>query len=69
MICIDDYGEKTGELALKASAKFEVQVQRNLLLLTIRHYDNETIDRMTRNKEIILTQKTKETIQVLISTT
>ncbi|HEY5390892.1 MAG TPA: aspartate kinase [Hanamia sp.] len=67
MICVDDDAVKTEELALKASAKFEVQLQRNLLLLTIRHYDIDTIDSMTGNKEIILTQKTKETIQVLIS--
>lgn len=67
MICTDDDALKIEELALKASAKFEVQLQRNLLLLTIRHHDNETISTMTSNKEIILTQKTKETIQVLIS--
>ena len=66
MICIDDIPEKTENIALKASEIFDVQIQKDLLLLTIRHYNNEIIDQLTKNKEIILEQKTRETIQLLM---
>jgi aspartate kinase len=66
MICIDDIPGKTGNIASKASNIFDVQVQKDLTLLTIRHYTNEMIDQLTKNKEVILEQKTKETIQLLM---
>ncbi|MEO7835887.1 MAG: aspartate kinase, partial [Ginsengibacter sp.] len=66
MICIDDIEEKTAELASKASAVFDVQIQKNLTLLTIRHYTPEYIELLSKNYEILLEQKTRETIQILI---
>jgi len=66
MICIDDIPEKTEKMALNASEIFDVQVQKNLLLLTIRHYTPAIIERLSKHREIILEQKTKETIQLLM---
>ncbi len=66
MICIDDIPGKTEKIALAALEIFEVQIQRDLLLLTIRHYTPEIIDQLSKNKEVILEQKTKETIQLLM---
>lgn len=66
MICIDDIPEKTGNIADKASAIFEVQIQKDLTLLTIRHYNAEMIEHLTKYKEVILEQRTKETIQLLM---
>ncbi len=65
MICIDDIPGKTENIALKASDIFDVQIQKNLLLLTIRHYTDEMIGQLSKNKEVILEQKTKETIQIV----
>lgn len=69
MICIDDIPEKTAQFAAKASGIFEVQVQRNLTLLTITHYTPQYISNLIGNKEIVLEQKTKETIRLLIKET
>jgi aspartate kinase len=66
MICIDDIEEKTAELASRASTIFDVQIQKNLTLLTIRHYTPEYIELFSKNNEILLEQKTQETIQILI---
>ena len=66
MICIDDVPEKTEETALKASEIFDVLIQKELELLTVRHYTPQLIAELTKNKEIILEQKTKETIQLLM---
>ncbi|MEO6327991.1 MAG: aspartate kinase [Ginsengibacter sp.] len=64
--CLDDIPDKIEKLALKASLIFEVQVEKNLTLLTIRHYTKELIDKLTKSKVIVLEQKTEDTIQVLM---
>jgi aspartate kinase len=66
LICVDDIPEKTEQIALQASEIFEVQIQRNLTLLTIRHYTPEIIKKLSENKEIVLEQKTPETVQLLL---
>jgi aspartate kinase len=63
---LDDKAEKIEKLALAAEAIFDVQLEKGLTLLTIRHYDPATIERLTKDKEILLEQKTPETIQVLM---
>jgi aspartate kinase len=64
-LCMDERSDKTAELALAASAIFDVQVEKELQLLTIRHYDETLLQTMVQNKEIILMQQTRETVQVL----
>ena len=64
--CLDDQPEKIDQLAAAASEIFDVQLEKNLTLLTIRHYDELTIDALTKGKTILLEQKTTETIQVLM---
>ncbi|HEY1020566.1 MAG TPA: aspartate kinase [Sediminibacterium sp.] len=64
-LCMDYRAEKIEHLAAAASSLFDVQVEKELTLLTIRHYTTETFERLTSGKEIVLTQRTKETVQVL----
>ncbi|HXS57631.1 MAG TPA: aspartate kinase [Hanamia sp.] len=66
MICVDDIPEKIEEIALQASNVFDVQIQKNLTLLTIRHHTPAFIERLSINKEIVLEQKTTETIQMIM---
>lgn len=65
-ICVDDKSDKLGRLAEEASALFEVQVEKDLTLLTIRHYSEDLLNHFLENKKSILTQKTKDTVQVLL---
>ncbi len=66
MLCIDDIPGQTEKISLAASEIFEVQVQKGLTLLTIRHYTQEIIDRLSKNAQIILEQKTRETVQLIL---
>lgn len=66
LCCCDDHVEKIDKLASDASMIFDVELERNLTLLTIRHYNAETIEALTKGKEIVLEQKTSTTIQLLI---
>ena len=64
-LCIDDDEIKNEKLALEASNIFNVEVQKSLSLITIRHYDEKSISVLLKDKNILLQQKTKETIQAL----
>ena len=66
LCCLDDHAEKIEKLALAASEFFDVVVEKNLTLLTIRHYSNEVIEKLTAGKVQVLSQKTSDTLQVLL---
>jgi aspartate kinase len=67
-ICLDDRSDKIDQLAAAASSIFDVQVEKELNLLTIRHYNEKVLEELTKGKTIVLTQQTKETVQVLFTT-
>ena len=66
LYCFDDHAEKPGELASQASELYDIEMERNLTLLTIRHYDESTLTKLTKGATVILMQKTLETVQVLM---
>jgi aspartate kinase len=66
LCCFDDHAEKIDQLAQAASAIFDVTLERNLTLLTIRHYNEEKISLFTKGKIILLEQKTTDTVQVVM---
>ncbi len=57
---------KLNQLIKNLGKDFHVKYNENLQLLTIRHFDEQTIDRLTSNKTIILTQKTRETARIIL---
>jgi aspartate kinase len=64
---LDDHPEKIEQLALEASSVFNVSVIKGLVLLTIRHYNNEILDKLIKETSAVLVrQQTPETIQVLM---
>lgn len=64
-VCLDFRAERIDQLASEAAGMFDVQVEKELSLLTIRHYNTEILEKLTAGKNIVLTQRTKETVQVL----
>lgn len=65
-LCLDDHPEKIARLAGMASELFEVQVEKGLSLLTVRHYREEIIQRELRGRKPVLQQATEDTIQALV---
>jgi aspartate kinase len=66
-LCMDDKSDKIDQFAASASQLFDVQLVKNLTLLTIRHFTKDLMDKMLLGKNILLKQQTKETVQVLYS--
>jgi aspartate kinase len=66
-VCVlDDRPDKIEKLAHEASAFLDVQVAKDLSLLTMRHYTKEVFEKLTEGRKILLRQQTPETIQVLM---
>jgi aspartate kinase len=69
LLCVvDNRSDKVEAFALKAGEQFDVAVQKNLTLLTIRHYTKELVQKLTEGFEIVLQQQTPETVQMLLAT-
>jgi aspartate kinase len=64
-VSIDGREDKVEHLAQMASDIFDVQLEKNLTLLTIRHYKEDLLSEMIREKDSVLIQKDKNTVQVL----
>lgn len=45
---------------------YHIKYNTGLELVTIRHYDQATIDRVTQEKQVILEQKTRETARLIV---
>lgn len=63
---LDDRPEKIQKLAFEVAEIFDVQVIKDLSLLTIRHYNKEIVEKLTEGKTILLRQQTTDTIQMLM---
>ena len=64
-VCID-YDERKAEEVLKALRNdFKVLFNRGLDLYTIRHYDQNAIQKISEGKKIILEQRSRLTIQLV----
>jgi aspartate kinase len=65
-VCLDERTDKIEKLALAASDLFDVQIEKGLTLLTIRHYDKPVLERLTEGRQEVLRQQTPETVQILM---
>lgn len=64
--CIDNKPDKLPLLLRELQENFEVKYNEGLELLTIRHYDQETIDRLIEDKEVLLIHKDRSTTQLVV---
>ena len=63
---IDNKANIIKDLFSNLEKDFVVAVEEGLELVTIRHYDQQTIDRVTIDKHILLTQKSEQTARILM---
>jgi len=66
-ICMDDDAEKVPGLIAALKENFRVLYNKNLELITIRYYDQQTIDRVCTNKDVLLEHKSRYTVQLVVS--
>ena len=65
-ICTDYNVFKTPQLLEALKKDFKIYYNKNLELVTIRHYNDETIKKVCKDKEVILEQKSRNTAQMIL---
>ncbi|MGB0934185.1 MAG: aspartate kinase [Lishizhenia sp.] len=65
-VCLDKSKINLQELNMALSLNYKVKYNEGLELVTIRHYDQATIDRVTKGKEILMEQKTRQTARLVL---
>lgn len=63
-ICINNSSKLT-DLIKKLNKDFNVKYNTNLQLTTIRHYTNSAINKIIKNKKIIVQQKSRNTVRFI----
>ena len=65
-ICADNDPGRIPTVITNLQSHFQVSAQTGLELITIRYFDQATIDRVMINKEMILEQRSQTTVQLLV---
>jgi aspartate kinase len=65
-VCVDNSGEKLLQLIDQLSVDFDLRSNDDLELLTVTHYDDKAIAKLTRGKDILLEQRTRATVQFVL---
>jgi aspartate kinase len=63
---MDDDVEKVPALIEALKEDFRVLYNKNLELVTIRYYDQATIDRVCINKKVLMEHKSRYTVQLVV---
>ena len=66
-ICVDNIKYKIPSLIEDLSKKFTVFYNEKVELFTIRNYDTQSIEKVIKNKKILLQQKSRNTVQFIVS--
>jgi len=64
--CIDNREDKVKALVQALSVDYKVALNEDVHLLTIRHFNPETVSELTKDKAILLRQETRKTLQVVM---
>ena len=65
-ICVDGNTAKNDALINNLSSDYDIRYNTGLSLITIKNYTEETIDELSRDKELLLEQRTRHTYQIVV---
>jgi len=65
-ICVDNDKYKIPKLLNSLQKDFEVFYNDNLILYTIRHYTDSSVSVLISNNNVLLEQKTRNTLQIIV---
>ncbi len=66
-ICVDNKRTNINSFIVELSSKFKVYYNDSVKLFTIRHYDQDSIDKVITNKKVLLEQKSRNTVQFVVT--
>ena len=66
-VCVDNKFKKLDDLLQILKNQYKISVHRDVSLYTIRHFDQAAIERLENGKEVLLEQRGKETLQLVVA--
>lgn len=67
-ICVTDQDDKVKDFSKAIEEKFKVRVEPNLELITVRHYNKQTLDDLRADKVVLTENKMRNTVQMVVRT-
>lgn len=64
-ICCDNKVHKIEKLIRELSVKYKVKYNLNIELMTIRHYTDDIVEQMVKDKEVLVEQRSRATVQLV----
>lgn len=65
-VCVNDTDDKVDRFAELIDADFNVTIERDLELITIRHYNQATMDSLRGDKMVLLEERIRGTVQLVV---
>jgi len=65
-VCIDQDLETLGALLGALAVNYDIRYNKNLELITLRHYNEAAIRKITKDREVLLEQRSRVTAQVVL---
>lgn len=65
-LCVEDNFNNFDLLLAKLKPRYKVKYNENLTLFTIRHFDEEGMRQLESGKEVLLKQRSRETVQIIV---
>ena len=65
-LCIEDNFNNFKELLAKLKPNYKVKYNENVSLYTIRHFNEEVVSNLEDSKEVLLKQRSRETVQIIV---
>lgn len=65
-VCVDNDQKKVSGFIKEMSSSFKMKYNDQLELITIRHYNAQSIQEVTENKQIILQEKSRQTARFVV---
>jgi aspartate kinase len=65
-VCIDDERSKFASLIGDLKTEFDTVYNENVEMLSIRHYTPDAINRITKDREILLEQRTRHSVRFVV---
>ncbi|MGB1032529.1 MAG: hypothetical protein ACPGWM_07930, partial [Flavobacteriales bacterium] len=65
-MCVDQDERRIKQLRELLQANYEVKYNEGLELLTMRHYDDSIIKKLTEDKEVLVEQRSRQTLRLVL---
>ena len=65
-ICVDSDPRRIEQLRALLKEGYEVRYNENLELLTMRHYDENVVSKLVKGKEVLMEQRSRQTLRLVL---